>query len=248
MSEETWTEAELLDGLDLAPAFLGELKRLGLLRVVAQDGKGAPLYSADARQELEKVLGLVELGYEAKDIAAIAKRVGLPDARRGLFRRRPRCVRLSELAIRSGVTLDEARRWIERGGVMPSLISDGGEALYGPEAIESVRRLSQLATLGLGEEAITDWLPIMAALDGADGERAREGLGDLAEVEARIDDLDQHIRALRTASRAWEKRLSLWRRLLKRLRRENAPGKKRRGRRRRVRTASRGRKGPAESD
>ena len=65
-----------------SPDFIAELERLSLLVVVGRDTEGRALYSPEARGELEKVLELVELGYQPEDIAAIATRVGLPVSKR----------------------------------------------------------------------------------------------------------------------------------------------------------------------
>ena len=77
MSEETWTAEELFEGMTRQAGFIAELGKHGLIRAVARDVRGGALYSAEARDELEKVLALVELGYKLEDIAAIAKDSGL---------------------------------------------------------------------------------------------------------------------------------------------------------------------------
>ena len=110
MVEETWTAEELFEGMTLQPGFIAELEKHGLIRAVARDVKGGSLYSAEARDELEKVLALVELGYKLEDIAAIAKRVGLPAKKSRLFRRLPLRMRVEDLSGRSGIDVDRIER------------------------------------------------------------------------------------------------------------------------------------------
>ena len=149
MPRETWTYEEVFEGLDPAPAFVVELERRGLLRVVARDGKGAPLYGPEAREQLERVMSLVELGYKVEDIAAIAQKVGLPARRRRLLRRAPTFVRVPELARRSGVPVETLARWRELGILEPDLETEGGETLFAVELCPlSIRSLWEEAAEG----------------------------------------------------------------------------------------------------
>ncbi len=164
---ETWTYDELFEGLDPAPAFVAELERQGLLHVVARDGAGRKLYAADAHERLERVLELVELGYQPKDIAAIARRVGLPRRRRRLFRRPPTYLRMTELARRAGVELDVVEAWHERGIVRPALRTEGGEALFSEPTVEGVRALADLLAFGFSLDEIARMSALGRQLDEA---------------------------------------------------------------------------------
>jgi DNA-binding transcriptional MerR regulator len=243
MSDETWTAEELFEGLTLQEGFIAELEKLDLLRVVARDGSGEPLYSADARDELEKVLTLIELGYQPKDIAAIAKRVGLPARRRGLFRRLPVRMRSGELARRTGISDERIQGWIAAGRLNAVLVSEGGDGLFGRDALDRIRLLVDLEA---------------AELDSGDVERLLACLDPIASVEANKDeaakqldfviDLSTRVRAKKDALRRIERSLAGLRKRLERASR--AEGTRRRGRlgrRRRVHTTNSGRKGPGRS-
>lgn len=251
MAQETWTREELFEDVDPAPDFVAELERLGLLRVVARDAGNRPLYGPEARDQLERVLALVDLGYRPKDIAAIAHRVGLPEQGRGRFRRPPTYVRIDTLAERGGVSAECLSRWVDRGLIEPDMVTEGGEQLFAREQARSVARLRDLTTLGVDEETLPAWSRLMAWLDGLEPGREEESAGSevdaatLEEAQERLAWLDERLRALRGALRRWDKLGGLYRKRLARLQRELSGGRRRRRRRRRVLVRSRGRKGPS---
>ena len=180
MVRETWTYDELFHGLDPAPAFVSELERQGLLVVVARDGAGRKLYASDARERLERVLELVELGYQPKDIAAIARRVGLPRRRRRLFRRPPTYLRMAELARRAGVEPHVVKAWHERGILRPALRTEGGEALFSEPTVEGVRALDDLLAFGFTLDELVAMSALGRQLDEALA-ATREALAGKAE-------------------------------------------------------------------
>lgn len=189
MVRETWTFEELFQGLDPAPSFVAELERQGLLRVVARDGAGRKLYAADARERLERVLELVELGYQPKDIAAIARRVGLPRRRRRLFRRPPTYLRMAELARRAGVELDALGVWHQRGIVRPALRTEGGEALFSEPTVEGVRALDDLLAFGFTLDELEEMSGLGRRLDEAlAAARAQREAATSAPAEAEPED------------------------------------------------------------
>lgn len=248
MTRDTWTFAELFEGLDPAPSFVAELERVGLLRVVARDAAGAALYASDAKEELAKVLSLVELGYQPKDIAAIARKVGLPARRkRSFFARTPVFLRLEALAERAGVEPQQIVAWVERGLVEPSFQTDKGEALFALVDAPVVQALGDLVRLQVGPEDLASFASVTRAL-GPDRDQppATEQL-DLA--EPLIARLAAHLEDLKTVTRRTEKLLATVRKRLVRARRATTPGRRkaeRTGQRKSVRTRARGRKGPGQ--
>jgi len=203
MSEETWTAEELFEGLTLQPGFITELEKHGLIHAVARDVRGGSLYSAEARDELEKVLALVELGYKLEDIAAIAKRVGLPVRKNGLFRRLPLRMRADELSRRSGVDAQRINRWVERGHLSADLVSESGAGLFGRSAIERVRLLADLEDSGVEAEVVEQVLRCLAS--DPDLDRTPE---ELAEGAVFLMDLVRSLRSKRDAIRRLERELS----------------------------------------
>jgi DNA-binding transcriptional MerR regulator len=209
MSEETWTADELFDGLTLHGEFIVEMERCGLIRVVARDTRGGSLYGAEARDELEKVLALVELGYKLEDIAAIAKRVGLPAKKRGLFRRPPLRMRSEELSRRSGVEKARIDRWVEEGYLRADLVSEGGDGLFGRSAIERIRLLTDLDDGGLGSE-VTKRVLRCLTWSQTDAQTSEE----VAASVMFLADLTQDIRSRREALRRLERDLAASRKRL----------------------------------
>lgn len=251
MARETLTWDQLFAGLEPQPAFVQEMERLGLLRVVARNAAGKPLYGAEAREELEKVLELVELGYQLKDIAAIASRVGLPRQRRRLFRRPPTYLRLDELARACGAPVERLNAWLASGVLEADLVSDGGGKHFAPSAVEQVRLLEDLLVLGVEEADLLGHVAMMRALD--DGQpRDAPVVHDRRQTEAAAATLVTLIDRLQRVSRAarrWEKLATVYRKRLVRVERALPPiAAPRTSRRSRVHTRTRGRKGPGVDD
>lgn len=237
MSEETWTADELFDGLTLQAGFITELEKYGLIRVVARDARGSSLYSAEARDELEKVLALLELGYKLEDIAAIAKRVGLPAKKRGLFRRLPLRMRSEELSRRSGVEKLRIDRWVEEGHLSADLVSEGGDGLFGRSAIERIRLLADLEDAGVDSEVTARVLRCLAPSE-SDAQTSEE----LASSMAFLMELTQKTRLQRSALRRIERELAAGRKRLARAQRLASTS------RRRARRSNRKQKGSSSRE
>jgi DNA-binding transcriptional MerR regulator len=249
VARETLTWDELFAGLDPQPAFVQEMERLGLLRVVARDAAGRPLYGAEAQGELDKVLELVELGYQLKDIAAIASRVGLPRQRRRLFRRPPTYLRLAELAATCGAPLERLTAWLEAGVLAPDLVSDGGGAHFAPAAVERVRLLEDLLALGVSEAELPRYVALMRELDPAPAASPATAAVPTADLERALAELTDRLARVGRAARRWDKLAALYRKRLARIERTRpAEAAPRTGRRSRVRTRTRGRHGPGTDE
>ncbi len=198
MTQRTIRFADLFEGLDPQPAFVAELERLGLLQVVARDESGEALYLAGARDELERVLELVDLGYQPKDIAAIAKRVGLPKRKRRLFRKTAVFLSAAELADKAGLPAERLEGWLARGMVVPGLITDRGHRLFAPQATAKLRLLDDLEQIGLEEEDVAALARL--ARRQVPGDNPAEGPVP-ADPELLVR-LEARARRLRSASRA----------------------------------------------
>ena len=246
MAKDTWTRTELFSGLEPTPAFVDELERLGLLRIVARDPRGEALYDADARDTLERVLVLVDAGYAARDIAVIARRVGLKAPKRRLGRRAPTLLRVEDLAEAAEVGVEAARAYWQRGFIEATVLADGGEPLFAAAAVDAARALGELEALGLAAERAT-WAEAarrVAALEAG----PRPPLGAAAALEgleaaARwARPLGERLARLESAARRWSKRLAVLEKRVEKLRRlhavELAPVKPRRGLRRKPQTRS----------
>lgn len=254
---ETWTFAELFEGLDPAPSFVSELERLGLLRVVARDGKGEPLYAEEAKEQLDRVLELVDLGYQPKDIAAIAKRVGLPQKRRRrLFSRQPTYIRMAELARRSGVEESQLVKWHAQGVLQAALVTESGEPMFSMPSIEGVRALQDLLLFGFEEDTLAEWSKLARALEELH-DHAREDKDGLVDedgsaarathaVEQAAKEIRERLDRLRTGIRRWDKLVNGYDKRIERVRKAYdvpAPKPRKKGRRKRLRTRRRPRPG-----
>ena len=220
MARDTWNHGELFEGLAPSPAFVAELVRLGLIRVVAKDAKGASLYAGESKEQLKQVLSLVELGYKPKDIAAISQKVGLPKRRRRLFSKIPTYLRLEALAEKTGIDKARIERWIGEGMLTPDLLSEGGESLYNRESMSRLKMLDELTSLGMEEERLQLWvrlMPFLVARRGFEREKLDAAGIELSheELETIFTDLKGRLGRVKAACRVWEKRHSKARKRLK---------------------------------
>ncbi|MGB0589193.1 MAG: hypothetical protein ACPGU1_05885 [Myxococcota bacterium] len=234
MADDAWTQDELFEGGEPSPEFIAELERLSLLVVVGRDAHGRPLYARESREELEKVLGLVELGYQPEDIAAIATRVGLPVRRRGRFHRPPVYLSRIELAQRADVPAEQLDAWVTQGHIVPSLKRQGAGDLYPVDAVTRLQRLWDLKLLGVNTTELETWV---MALDYLDTRRAPSTLSQEEEdaVERALNTLQGRLELLSKTTRRWTRLLSTMKRRLGKLRR----GSQRARSTRRLRTRTR---------
>ena len=234
MLREIWTHAELFEEHDAAPAFINECQRLGLLRVVGQDGEGRPLYGSEARAELDKVLSLVALGYSPKDIAAIAKRVGLPKRKRGFFRKLPLCLRLDEVAGRTGVAVERLNTWVDAGVLLPMLHTESGDFLFASGVVSEVEELKGLEQLGLSDATLNAWACFRHALDehqaGDESDLPQEVLD---QGQALLDSIAKRLSHVELSCRRCQKLLNVYGKRLGRIARRSMPRPKARALRRR---------------
>ena len=219
MHGETWTYEALFEGLDPSPSFVSECERLGLLRVVARDSAGRPLYGAEAKEQLEKVMDLMAMGYDTRDVAAIVRRVGLPRGRRRLFHRPPTLLRLEELSQRADVPEASIRRWQEAGVMFQVMTTERGDMLFQPTALSIIQHLQDLTTLGLDEAEIVAWGKCMVQLDAiAETGRGKSGRQKLAgwdaerraAVETLLQETRGHLSAFRARIQRWHSGLRRW--------------------------------------
>ena len=207
MSQDAWTYDELFEGLDPAPNFVKELERLGLLRVVAEDARGRSLYGAEAREQLDKVLALIELGYAAEDIAAIAKKVGLPSGRRGRFKKRPVYLRLSALAAQTELEVSVLEQWLDLGLIEADFQSDGGEVLFRESEVLHVKQLTSFLTLGFTISDAASWRRIDRAMERLAAEPEELAVADalLSEAAEFLQRVQGRLRRLKAGHRVWDK-------------------------------------------
>ena len=231
MGDETWTAEELFEGLELAPALVSQLEKMDLLRVVARDGKGEPLYAPHAREELDQVLEFMEMGYELKDIAAIARKVGLPRKKRRLFKKTPVCLQLNALAERSGVELERLQSWVEVGLVHPALTSERGVDLYSVAQVEKVRLLGELEALGANPEELSCAARVLRAFrdDALDHPQTGE-LPELDTLAIDVERLRVFVGGRQGAIRHWTREIGRLRRKLARQQKATRPRKRKRRR------------------
>lgn len=220
MPNNTWTYADLFAEHDPTPAFVAEIERLGLLQVVARDGEGKAIYSAGARDALDRVMALVDAGYSPRDIAVIANKVGLKPPRRRL-RRAPVMHRASAVAEQVGVEAAQVTAWHAAGLLEASHVSERGEVLFGPEALGVAQALADLRALGLPDEAAARWVDLNRRLATArEPERVRTLVLDAGELFASVREAADE---RRRAARRWQKLLVAFEKRLERARRAVAP-------------------------
>jgi len=234
MAGDAWTRDELFEGLDPSQDFIAELERLSLIVVVGQDAQGGSLYAHESREELEKVLALVELGYQPEDIAAIARRVGLPVKRRGRFQKPPVHLTRGELAERAGVTPEQLSCWVDAGLIQSSFQRPGAGELYVADTVVRVQRFRDLEVLGVSLSELETW---RVALDQLDTRRPPGAMTEAEEqaVEVALTSLHARLELLSDSTRRWRRFITT----LKRRFGKRRSGKLRGRGKRRLRTRTR---------
>ncbi len=250
MADETWTAEELFAGFDAAPSFVEEFERLGLITVRGRDEKGASLYGPESKEQLAQVIPLLELGYHPKDIAAIAKKVGLPTSRRRRFTTPPTFIRIEELAHRSGVSLRQLEEWQERGILRPGMETEGGEPFFSAAAVQVVQALKDFTEFGFNHDQLSEWTELGRQVDRLIGRLhvEAESLDPIAvasqvvEATELIERLRKRLENLQTGLRRWDKLIGAYDKRLERLRKRFRIEGKRPRRRKRLRVRTRRRR------
>ena len=218
MERDVWTQRALFEGLSLSDSFVRELRRHKLVRVVGFDAEGVPLYGPEARDELARVMALVELGYKPSDISAIAGRVGLPSVSRGLIRRRFTHHTVEAICAKLGTPKEQVERWVAQQMIQPSSALKDGGLLFTDDAVELIAELWDLTLLGFGDEVCFQWSELRTRWS-EDAEATRVDEASLSAAQGLLEMVEVTLRRQRQAARRWDKRLSGLKRILGRRRR-----------------------------
>jgi DNA-binding transcriptional MerR regulator len=195
-----WAKAKLLK-----PAGFGEGK--------------APLFSAASLERVALIKKLADLGYGTEEILKIVKKVGLPRDERG--RKRPpdkdRFLTVGNLAERSGVSPRTIKHWEDKGIIEPDMRTEGGFRLYSESYVFLCQLIRDLQLFGYTLEevkAVSDDVRTLLAIE------AEPDSFSQAEVEKRLADMLEAIRALFDKMKLLEEGIDRWEDLLKKKRKD----------------------------
>ena len=123
---------ELMEEAGIKAKTLKEWDRLQLLKPDGFTKDQIPFYSNDTLERIKHIKGLLELGYEVKDIQKIIKKVGVPKAYPDQNKKTKlnKFLTIGDLAERVGVSTRAIKHWENKGIIEPDMRSEGGFRLY----------------------------------------------------------------------------------------------------------------------
>ncbi len=111
---------------------------------------------------------------------------------------------IGQLAKAVGVNIQTVRYYERRRLLTPAIRKPSGYRLYGDEEVRRLRFIKNGQRMGFTLREITELLNLQASSKARCGDVQRKALAKLAEVEAKIRDLQALARALRHLARTCE--------------------------------------------
>ena len=156
MKIETFTRQELLARLHISRQDLEKWVALKLVGPVGFAPNKVPIFSDAARQRIEHIQKLADLGYRQEDIQKIMKKVGLPSEKliKKEARTLERFLTVGDLAQKSGVSPRTIKHWEDKGIIEPDMRSEGGFRLYSKAFVYLCQLIRDLQLFGYSLEEI----------------------------------------------------------------------------------------------
>ena len=149
---------ELMEEAGIKAKTLKEWDRLQLLKPDGFTKDQIPFYSNDTLERIKHIKGLLELGYEVKDIQKIIKKVGVPKAYPDQNKKTKlnKFLTIGDLAERVGVSTRAIKHWENKGIIEPDMRSEGGFRLYSEIYVYLCNLIKDLQLFGYTLEEIKE--------------------------------------------------------------------------------------------
>lgn len=149
---------ELPEEAGISAKTLKEWDGLQLLKPVGFTKDQVPFYAKETLERIKHIKGLLELGYEIKDIHKIIKRVGIPKTFHGQNKRMElkKFLTVGDLADRVGLSPRAIKHWENKGIIEPDMRSKGGFRLYSEINIYLCNLIKDLQLFGYTLEEIKE--------------------------------------------------------------------------------------------
>jgi DNA-binding transcriptional MerR regulator len=131
MNQKIFLQTELINKLHISHSQLLDWEKEKLIRASGVDEDKIPFYTQETYNECEKILKLIELGFELSAISKIIKKVGLPvESNSGKKNSSIKYLTVGELALKIDVSTRTIKHWEDKGIIESDMRSDGGFRLY----------------------------------------------------------------------------------------------------------------------
>lgn len=131
MNQKIYLQTELINKLHISHSQLLDWEKEKLIRAAGVDEDKIPFYTQETYNECEKILKLIELGFELSAISKIIKKVGLPVESNSIKKNTSvKYLTVGELALRIDVSPRTIKHWEDKGIIESDMRSDGGFRLY----------------------------------------------------------------------------------------------------------------------
>jgi DNA-binding transcriptional MerR regulator len=137
------------------------LKEWGRFQLIKPDGftkDQIPFYSKETLERINKIKGLLELGYGIRDIQKIIKKIGVPKSppQKNQKKKLNEFFTIGDLADRVGVSPRAIKHWENKGIIEPDMRSEGGFRLYSDIYIYLCNLIKDLQLFGYTLEEIKE--------------------------------------------------------------------------------------------
>jgi len=201
---------ELMEEAGIKAKTLKEWDRLQLLKPDGFTKDQIPFYSKDTLERIKHIKGLLELGYEVKDIQKIIKKIGVPKtfSDKNKKAKLNKFLTIGDLADRVGVSTRAIKHWENKGIIEPDMRSEGGFRLYSDIYVYLCNLIKDLQLFGYTLEEIKEisdlfryYLTIKNDLKAYSKEENNQTLNKMLE---HIQALFERMRLMKEGMERWE--------------------------------------------
>ncbi|MBN1224999.1 MAG: MerR family transcriptional regulator [Candidatus Aminicenantes bacterium] len=213
MGKTIFIKGELMEEAVINAKTLEEWEKLQLLKPDGLTKAQVPFYSKDTLERIKHIKGLLELGYEIKDIHKIIKKVGVPKTfpNQNKKTKLNKYLSVGDLADRVGVSPRAIKHWEDKGIIEPDMRSEGGFRLYSDIYVYLCNLIKDLQLFGYTLEEIKEisdlfryFLTIKNDLKAYSKEENTKTLDTMLE---HIQTLFERMKLMREGMERWEKLL-----------------------------------------
>lgn len=218
MNQKIYLQAELVSKLHISLPQLLDWEREKLIKPAGVDEDKTPFYTQDTYNECEKILKLIELGYELASISKIIKKIGLPvesDSKKK--NSAVKYLTVGELALKIDVSPRTIKHWEDKGIIESDMRSEGGFRLYSEVYVFFCNLILDLQNFGYSLDeikVISDYFRDFISLQNNLEIYKKE------DVAAKLESIQEEIDRLFNKTAKLKEGIERWEELLKKKRKE----------------------------
>lgn len=157
MQNNIYTRQEIMNKTGVTPEQLKAWQSFKLLQPVGYTDDKQPVYSHRLLEQIEKIKGLLDMGYELSDIQKIIRKIGLPQAeQKPAVPADASFLTVGTLAQRVDASPRTLKYWETIGIIEPDMRSEGGFRLYSEHWVYLCQLIKDLQLFGYSLEEIKE--------------------------------------------------------------------------------------------